>query len=101
MSIAYKLHIIDKKFDKLHEKSKMQWFFKFTSFEFSIFIVWRTVSNDSNEESKRKHRVVINIRELNKLTITKKQSILMQIDIVAFMRDCEHISLMNNFVFFL
>ena len=31
--------VIDKKFDKLHEKSKMQWFFKFTSFEFSVFIV--------------------------------------------------------------
>ena len=93
--------VIDKKFDKLHEKSKMQWFFKFTSFEFSIFVIWRIVSNDLDEESKKKHRIVTNIRELNKLIITNEQSILMQIDIIALMRDCEHISLMNDFVFFL
>ena len=93
--------VIDKKFDKLHEKSKMQWFFKLTFFEFSIFVIWRTVSDDSNEESKKKHRVVTNIRELNKLIITNKQFILMQVDIITLMRDCEHISLMNDFVFFL
>ena len=93
--------VIDKKFNKLHEKNKMQWFFKFTSFEFSVFVVWRTVSDDSNEKWKRKHKVVTNIQKFNKLIITNEKSIFMQIDIIILMRDCEHISLMNDFVFFL
>ena len=43
----------------------------------------------------------MNIRDLNKLAMINNHSISMQNNIIIFMRDCENINLMNNFVFFI
>ena len=43
---------------------------------------------------------MINIKELNKLTITNDYLILMQKDIIELMKKYEHINLMNDLTFF-
>jgi len=63
-----------------------------------VFVVWRIV-NESNE-LKKKLRVVTNIRELNKFVVINGHFILIQSDVIAHIRDCNHISLMNDLAFF-
>ena len=43
----------------------------------------------------------MNIRELNKLTITNNYSILMQFDIITLLKNYEHINFINDLIFFL
>ena len=57
---------INKKFDVLHEQDKLKWT-KINSYVFSIFVIWNTV-HLQNKKSQRKNRVVIDIKELNKMS---------------------------------
>ena len=92
--------VIDEKFDKLHRKDKMKWSSISTFFDFLIFVVWRTIT-DSNNKSMKKHRVMTNIKELNKLITTNDYFILIQKDIIELIKKCEHINLINDLTFFL
>ena len=58
---------IDKKFDTLHKKRKLKWFNDFTSFEFSMFTIWKIMFVKFDKISTRKEKVVIDIRDLNKI----------------------------------
>ena len=53
--------MIDKKFDRLYEKEKMSWTEKFTIYDYLIFVIWKIVNDE------RKKRIIINIKELNKI----------------------------------
>ena len=59
------------------------------------------IFENANKKSIRKHQIIMNIREFNKLTITNNYSISMQFDIITLLKNCEHISFMNNLVFLL
>ena len=92
--------VIDEEFDKLHKQGKMKWSTRPTPFGFPVFVVWRTVNGPDGQPT-RKHRVVTDIRGLNKLSTTDGHSIPMQSDIIAHIRGSNHISLMNGLAFFL
>ena len=104
LSRIFKLNLenkifIDKKFDALHEQNKMSWTTKFTSYVFSVFVVWHTV-HLSGKESLRKGRVVIDIKNLNKITKFDAYSMLLQSNIISAMQDCKFISIMDCATFF-
>ena len=75
--------LIDKKFDKLHDEGKMTWTNASMSFEFSVFIVWKTVFMSSEKVSTRKGWVMMNIQGLNKITINDTYLLPLQSDIIA------------------
>ena len=62
--------IIDEIFDNFHRIEKMKWSKKFTFFEFSTFVTWRTIVKD--EKKIRKDKTMIDIRNLN--VIMKKKT---------------------------
>lgn len=61
-------NVVNKAFDKLQTQGKMNWFIKPTSFDFSVFVVWKTVMNKNTDLSRQKRQSVIDICELNWLT---------------------------------
>ena len=62
--------IVDKVFDKLHNQNQMKWITSFTSFSFSCFVVWHILSDNTQKDC-----VVINIRVLNKISISDVYSV--------------------------
>ena len=81
--------IIDVIFDKMHKKNKMTWIIQFTSFSFSTFVIWKDIFNDV------KKRVVMNIRELNKITLTNSYSLSLQSNIISAIIDYEYINIVD------
>lgn len=92
--------VVDEEFNKLHQQGKMQWATEPTPFGFPVFVVWRTINGPDGQPA-RKHRVVTDIRGLNKLTTTDAHPIPAQSDIMAQLRGCGNISLMDGLAFFL
>ena len=86
--------VIDATFDKLHQKSKLKWTFEATSFSFSCFVVWR----ESVDQKKKK--VVIDIRNLNSVTMPDAYFIFLQTDIIQAVSDCRYISVIDCSEFF-
>ena len=78
--------IIDVIFDKMHKKDKMTWTTQFTFFNFSTFVVWRDISSGV------KNRVVVDIREFNKIALSDFYSLLLQSDIINAIADYEYIN---------
>ena len=91
--------IIDKKFDKLHVDEKLKWTFKSTSYEFSVFVIWRIV-HSSSKSIEKKERVVIDIRVLNKISKFDVYSMRLQQNIISIIVDSSYISIMNDVNFF-
>ena len=53
--------LIDKKFNRLYTKEKISWTKKFTTYDYSIFVIWKIVNDEYRKE------IIINIKELNKI----------------------------------
>ena len=99
----YSLSLADRKFvdeifDKLHAQERMKYTTQSTSHEYSVFAVWRTVSESNDSE--RKERVVVNIRDLNKIIFTDSYFMSLQFDIIAAMTECRFISIFDVVDFF-
>jgi hypothetical protein len=90
-----KRELIDETFDRLHNQKKMHWTKKFTAHEASMFVIWRQMSN---EEKKR--RVIVDIREFNKIVEFDSYSMLLQIDIISAIADFKFIFVVNVAVFY-
>ena len=82
--------IIDVIFDKMHKKDKMTWVIQFTFFNFSTFVIWRNIVNDV------KKRVIMNIRDLNKITLTNFYSLSLQSNIINAITDYEYINIVDD-----
>ena len=89
---------INKKFDVLHVQNKLKWT-KTSSYVFSIFLIWHTV-HLQNKKSQRKNRVMIDIRNLNKMSKFNVYFMFFQFDIISAIQNCKFISIMNCAVFF-
>ena len=89
---------VDEIFDKLYTQDRMKYITQSTSHDYSIFVVWRIVFDF--DESKKKSRVVINIRELNKILIIDSYSMSLQSNIIFFVIDCLYISIFDAIEFF-
>ena len=87
--------IVDKIFDELHEQDKFMWTDKQTSFNYSMFVVWKTLSIDE-----KKSRTIVDIRELNRLLKFDAYFILLQENIITLVRDCAYIIVVDATSFF-
>jgi hypothetical protein len=85
--------IVNETFDNLHVKEKMKWFTNSTFFDYSIFVIYKTMVKD--DKLIRKKRVVINIRELNAIILTDAYSMSAQTNIIVAVTKCLYISVMN------
>ena len=89
-------NFIDQKFDKMHAQDRLSWFENSTSFEFSIFVIWKTMYVSSKKTLERKERAVMNIRELNAIFIANSYSLSLQSDIITILQECTHIILVDE-----
>ena len=92
-------NFIDKEFDKFQQQGKLKFIFQSTSFSYSVFVIWRIIHR-SNESSKRKDRVVVDIRDLNKITELNIYLMSLQTDIIALVVDCSYIFVFDAISFF-
>ena len=89
---------INKKFDALHAQNKLKWA-KINSYVFSVFVIWHTV-HLQNKKPQRKNRIMIDIRDLNKVSKFDVYFMFFQSDIISIIQNCKFISIMNCAVFF-
>lgn len=78
--------VIDATFDKLHEQGKMHWSTQPTPFSYPVFVVWKDTPNG------RKGRVVVDIRELNKITENDTYPLPLQSEIIALLLGYSYLS---------
>jgi hypothetical protein len=90
-----KRELINETFDKLHNQEKMHWIKEFTAHEASMFVIWRQMS-----DKKKKRRIVVDIRELNKIVEFDFYSMFLQIDIISAIVDFKFIFVVDVAVFF-
>jgi hypothetical protein len=90
--------IVDETFDNLHAKKKMKWFRNSTSFEYLVFVIYRTVIKD--DKFVRKRRVVIDIRDLNVIIVSNVYSMSMQTNIIVAVAECQFISVVDALKYF-
>jgi hypothetical protein len=90
--------IMNETFDNLHSKEKMKWSINFTSFDYSVFVIYRTIMK--NDKLTRKDRVVINIRYLNAIIVADAYFMSAQTNIIVVVTECQYISIMNALDYF-
>ena len=90
--------VVDKEFDEMHRRGKLEWTSRPTSYGYPVFVVWRTVHQ--NGEAIRKGRVVVDIRGLNKISEFDAYPMPLQSDILASVSGCKFISIMDCAGFF-
>ena len=71
--------VIDTTFDKMHDQGKMTWSTQPTPFSYPVFVVWKDTPNGP------KGRVVVDIRELNKIAETDSYPLPLQSEIIALL----------------
>lgn len=87
--------IIDKAFDTLQKQNRLEWTTSATSFTYSCFMIWKTLSDNT-----QKNCVVINIWALNKVTMFDTYFVFMQADILAAVQGFKYIFTVNCSSFF-
>ena len=90
---------VNKKFDVLHTQNKLEWISKFIFYVFPVFVVWHTI-HLSNKTSQRKNRVIVDIRNLNKIIEFDVYFMPLQSNIISCVQKCKYISIMNCVSFF-
>ncbi len=90
--------LINKIFDNLHAKDKMKWSIKLISFEYSIFVIYRTIMK--NEKLVRKNRVVMNIKKLNAIIVFDAYLMSAQTNIIVVIIECQYIFVINVLKYF-
>jgi hypothetical protein len=90
--------IIDEIFDNLHFKEKMKWFTNSTSFDYLVFVIYRTIMK--NDKSTRKNRAVIDIRKLNAIIVIDAYLMSTQTNIIVAVTKCLYISVVNALRYF-
>lgn len=87
--------LVDEKFDKMHAQGKMSWSEDPTPFAFPVFVVYKTVHVGPDKVPERKGRVVVDIRGLNKITVSDNGPLPLQDDIVTAVQGCMFISVVD------
>ena len=89
---------LNKKFDKFHDQNKMKYIIQSISFDWSIFVMWRTII--TNDQSMRKDRVVVDIKKFNKIAMNDIYSLFLQSDITFNVTRCKYIIVIDVVGFF-
>ena len=82
--------VIDATHDKLHAQGKMEWSTQPTPFSYPVFVVWKTLPS-----GERKGRVVVDIRELNRITEHDTYPLPLQSDIIGICIGHAYISIVD------
>ena len=90
--------LVDEVFDKLHVQNRMKYTSQFIIHDYSIFAIWKNVFEFN--ESERKDRMMIDIRDLNKIAITDFYFMSFQTNIISFVTNCRYISVFDVADFF-
>ena len=90
---------LDQEFDKLHAQGRMEYTTQPTPFGWPVFVVWRTIEQ-SGKDPVRKGRVVVDIRGLNKITLTDTYPLPLQSDIISQVAGCQYITVVDAAGFF-
>ena len=81
---------IDKIFDKMHEQDKLNYVIQLIPFNYFVFVVWRTFLG-----GKRKNRMAINIKALNKISQSNTYPLPLQSDIIVSVTKYQFITVVN------
>ena len=92
-------NFIDQKFDKFQRQKKLKYITQFISFNYSMFVIWRII-HKSNEFSKRTNKIVMNIRDLNKIIKRDIYFMSLQTNVTILIIDCFYISIFDAVNFF-
>ena len=65
-------------------------------FKFFIFVVWKIVYINLNKKLIWKSKTIIDIRDLNAISITNLYSLLLQEDIIIKLQDCFYIIVVDS-----
>ena len=91
--------VVDRVFDKLHLQGRLSWTDSVgtgsTPFSWPVFVVWKTLPN-----SKKDGRPVVDIRGLNKIVQNDVHPVPLQSDMIAFVRGCPYITILDALSFF-
>lgn len=87
-------HIIDNTFDEMHKQSRLQYTTEPTSFNFLVFIVYKT-----NVQGKNKGRTVVDIQMLNYLVLSDSYSLPLQSEIIANVQGCTNLAIFDTVLF--
>ncbi len=90
--------IVNEIFDNLHDKEKMKWFTNFISFEYSIFVIYKTVMKD--DKFTRKDRAIIDIWKLNAIIVIDVYLMSAQTNITVAVAECLYIFVVNVLEYF-
>ena len=90
---------VDEKFDRLHKQKKLNWTNEATSYAYFCFVVWKTI-NILGKSLERKNKVIIDIKNLNKISMFDAYLITQQSNVMSAVLDCSYISVMNCVSFF-
>ncbi len=86
--------LINQTFNDLQEKKRLKYTTESTLFKYSIFVVWKMIND------KRKKRVVINIRNLNFITLFDVYSLFLQFDVISLIKECNYLFVIDCVFFF-
>ena len=89
---------MNKAFNKLHQQKQMHWSTDL-SFTFSVFIVWKTIMF-VQDIATWKNCVVVNIWNLNKISISDNYLLSLQSDVTAAVWEVSYIITVNCTEFF-
>ncbi len=90
-----KREIINSTLDKLHKKSKMRFLTQLISFSFSVFVIWRNLSDEI-----RKERMIMNLKDLNEMIEINSYSMKQQSEIIAVIARYSHIFIVDAIDYF-
>jgi hypothetical protein len=86
--------LVDQTFNDLQAKERLKYIIKSTFFSYSVFVVWKTVND------KKKKRMIIDIRELNFITLLDAYFLFLQSNIISTVKKCHFLSIINCAFFF-
>ena len=90
--------IIDETLDKLHDQEKAYWIQSSAFYMYSVFMTWQIMYK--NEKLIWKEQAVIDLKELNCVTVSDAYFLFLQSDIIVSILECKYISVMNDTDFF-
>jgi hypothetical protein len=86
--------LVNQIFDDLHAKKRLKYTTESTSFSYSVFVIWKSIND------KKKERVIVDIRELNVITLSNAYSLSFQKNIIAVIKKCQYLFVIDCAFFF-
>ena len=90
--------VIDEILDKLHDQEKTYWIQSSAFYTCSVFVTWQIMYK--NEKFIWKEQAVVDLQELNHVTVSDTYFLSLQSDIITSILRCKYISVMNDINFF-